>query len=219
MKLCCFRIFALLIFAFSSFSYAQSLGEFARQARAERERNPIARSRVITNDDITSDEPTAGLTKDGLDGTSKDAVRNDGKEPAPAEGSDVAEAGADKLKDGKDVSKAGRASAKERETEEAEIQKRTNEINRQYVDRVAALREKINTAQLDLAKFQRDQMESTNEFRRTLGVSPNPGTYDQQQRFFIEQITTQRGLINSLNSQLEDALESARHAGVPHVYD
>ncbi len=64
-------------------------------------------------------------------------------------------------------------SAKEHEEQELEIEKRTEEINQEYLDRIAAIRTQISTAQQELAKLQRDQVESTNEFQRTLGSSPN----------------------------------------------
>jgi hypothetical protein len=208
------RIFVLLIFALSSCAYAQSLGEVARNARAERERNPTPRARVITNDDIANQEPAAEPAQI----SSKDEVKDQSKGPAQAASSaDHANADAENLKSSTDDDKA--RSTKKHETEELEIQKRTKEINQQYLEQIVTLRAQINTAQQDLTKLQQDQVESTNQFRRTLGVSPNPYTYEQQQRFFMEQIEAQHKLINSLNSQLEDAQESARHAGVPHVYD
>ena len=77
----------------------------------------------------------------------------------------------------------------------------------------------INTAQMELAKLQRDQVESTNDFKRSAGTSPNIATYEEQQRMFNEQIEAQHNLIDNLKAQLEDAQEAARHAGVPHAYD
>jgi hypothetical protein len=41
----------------------------------------------------------------------------------------------------------------------------------------------------------------------------------EQQQSFNEQIKTQTDLITSLSSQLDDAKEAARHAGVPNASD
>ncbi len=123
--------------------------------------------------------------------------------PAPAEGTSKS-------------AKGEKDSAKEREHE---IQKRSDEINKVYLDRIAALRTQINTARMELAKLQLDQVESTNDFKRSAGASPNIATYEEQQRQFNEQIEAQHNLIDSLKGQLEDAQEAARHAGVPHAYD
>ena len=38
-------------------------------------------------------------------------------------------------------------------------------------------------------------------------------------RFIDEQLEAERNRIVTLNSQLDDAHEAARHAGVPHAYD
>jgi hypothetical protein len=72
---------------------------------------------------------------------------------------------------------------------------------------------------MQLAKLQSDQINSTNEFKRTAGMSPTLNEYEAQQREFIEHIEAQKTLITSLNGQLEDAREAARHAGVPHASD
>jgi hypothetical protein len=181
------------------------------------------RAKVITNDDIASSEPTAIPAKGSSNDAFQDGAKKEGEETtqaaSSAEGENKGTIAENDTPAGKDSVKNRTDPAKEREAQELETQKRTNEINQRYLDRIAAVRVRLNAAQLELAKLQRDQVESTNEFTRTLGVSPNPGTYDQQQRLFIQQIEAQRNLINSLNSQLEDAKELARHAGVPHATD
>jgi len=50
-------------------------------------------------------------------------------------------------------------------------------------------------------------------------MSPTYSEYESQQREFNTQIEAQKSLITSLNSQLDDAREAARHAGVPHATD
>jgi hypothetical protein len=210
------RVLALLIVAFSISSYAQSLGDVARQLRAERQRSKVPHARVITNDDIASSEHDSALPNEA----SQDGAGKEGEVAAPAANQTTdTDAATGEPRNGKTGDKARKDPVNEREAQEIETQKRTQEINQRYLERIAAIRAQIKTAQQEMAKLQRDQVESTNEFRQTLGVSPNPATYEQQQRILTEQMEAHRDLIHSLNSQLEDAEESARHAGVPHASD
>jgi len=202
MNLRCLRIPILLILAFSIPCYGQSLGDVARKIRAERQEQG-SHPTVITNDDLESTEPAPAVSPNAF----QNETKSESEENAPAANS--AEGMSKSAKSAKD-------SAKERERE---IQKRSDEINKVYLDRIAALRTQINTARTELAKLQLDQIESTNDFRRTVGASPNIATYEEQQRQFNEQIEAQHNLIDSLKGQLEDAQEAARHAGVPHAYD
>lgn len=215
-SLCCLPVFALFIVAFSLSSHAQSLGDVARQVRAERQKNNVPHARTITNEDIADPERDSSQTKEASQEVSKDEGE---AVPATADPTTGAEAVTAEPKTGKSNGKAKLDPAKEREAREAETQKRTKEINQHYLDRIAAVRAQINTAQLELMKLQKDRMDSTNAYQQTLGVSPPPYAYEQQQRALIEQMEAHRELILSLNSQLEDAEESARHAGVPHPSD
>ena len=202
MKLGWLSIFAVLILAFPVYSHAQSLGDVARQVRAERQARKTPHAKVITNDDIATsaprEEPVASVP---------DATPSDGPARDSGTGAATAKSG------GKQAKATGR------DEQELERQARTQEINQGYTDKIAGLRKQISTAQSDLEKLQRDQAESSFQFQRTLGVSPTPGAYEQQQRLFTTQIEEQRNRITSLNSQLEDAQEAARHAGVPHATD
>jgi chromosome segregation ATPase len=185
------RILGLLILATSISASAQSLGDVARQARAEREQSGVPHSKVFTNDDIASHQPASNAQKKAND----------------APGTEEAK----KL--------AHKAQPKDRAAQESETDERTKEINKEYRDRIAAVRAQLATAQQQLAKLQLDQVESTNSFQRSVGTSPNIATYEQQQREFKDQIEAQRNAITGLNSQLEDVQEAARHAGVPHALD
>ncbi len=191
---------AFLILAFSIPSPAQSLGDVARQLRAEEQKCGSPHPNVITNDDIASSEPAPAPTK---------KTENKGEETATA----------NSAKGTKSSANAGKDATKERESQELATDQRSEEINKEYLDRIASIRTQINTAQQELAKLQLDQVESTNDFQRTLGTSPTPGEYAEQQHVFSGQIQSHRDLINNLNSQLEDAKEAARHAGVPHATD
>lgn len=202
MNLRCSRIPVLLILAFSIPCYGQSLGDVARQIRAERQEQG-SHPRVITNDDLESTESAPAISPNPY----QNETGNESQENVPATNSAV---GVDKS------TKGGNDSANQRERE---IQKRSDEINKVYLDRIAALRMQINTARTELTKLQLDQVESTNDFKRSAGASPNIATYEEQQRQFNEQIQAQYNLIDSLKGQLEDAQEAARHAGVPHAYD
>jgi ribosome-binding protein aMBF1 (putative translation factor) len=202
----------------------------ARQSRAELQQSR-QHPRVITNDDLsspaTAPAPSRNASPETSSGTSSGTQAKDG-EAAPS--ADASTDGAKKSVDSENKpqeraanSKASDGSSsdpkKEAEARELETEARTQKINQQYLDRIAAIRDKIGTAQKELARLQRDQVESTIQFQKSVGSSPSVMEYEQQQRLFNEQIDTQRNLIISLNLQLEDAQESARHAGVPHSSD
>jgi DNA-binding transcriptional regulator YiaG len=213
------RIPALLILAFSVSSHAQSLGDVARQFRAERQQSGWpSHPKVFTNDDIQTRASAAVPAKDA------DAEQDVAKDASQdGSGSDAAAAAksensGDDAKPSKSA-KAGKGSANTREERELATDKRTEEMNQAYLTRIAAIRTQIGTTQQELAKLQVDQVESTNEYRRSLGTSPNVGTYAEQQSLLNEQIQAHRDLLNTLSSQLEDAEEAARHAGVPHPSD
>jgi hypothetical protein len=219
MSLRCLRIPALLILAFPLLAHAQSLGEVARQLREERQQSGASQLKVYTNDDVVSRsseaapaEPTAES-----DDSFKAQSSKDGEPTAKTESS--AEAGKEAGSKTAAAGKSNPSKEKTREQRELELDKRTEEINKHYLDRIADIRAQIAAAQQEVARLQRDQVESTNQFQRTSGTTPSIPEYQEQQRLFNEQIATQRNLIVSLSSQLDDAQESARHAGVPHATD
>jgi hypothetical protein len=222
------RIVSLLMFvlctgAFPIALHAQSLGEVARQIRAERSRES-SHARVFTNEDIASAEPAAAPKKAADSDASADAAKGEDKETAAdATSKDSAKkaspAEADEATPDKSGKKTEKSSAKDREAQELETQKRTKEINEHYTERITTLRAQIYAAEQELARLQRDQVESTAEFHRSAGASPGIPVYEQQQRLFDEQIESQRTQIKNLNAELEDAQEAARHAGVPHASD
>jgi len=195
MNLRCLPSLAVIVVAVSVFSQAQSLGDLARQLRAERQQSGTPQTKVFTNDDIASSAPAPapGAFKPGTE--IKDG--NDGLQGPPA----------------------AAQPAKSAKPSMSETDKRIDEINHRYLDRIAELQKKIDIAQQEVARLQQEQAANTFEYRRTLGVFPNPGAYVEQQQSFNEQIKTQTDLITSLSSQLEDAKEAARHAGVPNASD
>jgi len=195
MNLRCLPSLAVMILAVSVCSQAQSLGDVARQLRAERQQSGTPPTKVFTNDDIASSAPAPapGAYKPGTE--IKDG--NDGLQGPPT--------AAQPAKSAKPIM--------------SETDKRIDEINHRYLDRIAELQKKINMAQQEVARLQQEQAANTFEYRRTLGVFPNPGAYVEQQQSFNEQIKTQTDLITSLSSQLDDAKEAARHAGVPNASD
>jgi len=111
-------ILALLALSFPLSAFAQSLGEVARETRAERLKSGVPPARVLTNDDIAREPHSPSDNADA---------------PLPSD-----------AKDAKPSSSAP-------EARELETQRRTAEINRRYMERIAALRSQINTANLDLA--------------------------------------------------------------------
>jgi len=215
------RILALLILALSIASYAQSLGDVARQVRAEHQKPGVLHAKVITNEDLEREAdaaPPENVSKDEDKDVagSASAAQSASSAADPTKGANSA---IEEPKTGKNSDKAPKKPVNEREARELETEKRSQELNRVYVNRIIDLRKKIDTAQVELAKLQQAQADNNFEFRRTAGLSPYPSEYAAQQRTFNEQIEAQRNLINSLNFQLVDAQEAARHSGVPHAYD
>jgi len=191
---------ALLILAVPVFSQTQSLGDLARQVRAERQQCEGSQPKVYTNDDLVH--------------SSGDAATRESKEIYKQESDLAADTGKTAKKD-----KNAATPDKEHKEREAELQARTDEINQQYLGKIAAIRAQIVTAQQTLAQLQRDQVESSFQFQRSSGTSPSILEYQQQQTLFNDQIEAQRKSIVDLTSQLEDAQEAARHAGVPNATD
>jgi hypothetical protein len=175
---------------------------------------------VITNDDLPAHKEAAAITTEANDSS---APEDESSKAAPGKKDATAKEGEDKAKPEKDKAQAKKEEKKDpqqlREEKERETQKRSEEINKRYTDRIEALHQQINAAQIQLTKLQTQQVDNTNSFKRTAGMSPTLNEYEAQQRSFDEQIAAQRELITSLNSQLEDAREAARHAGVPHALD
>ena len=172
----------------------QSLGDVARQHRAERQHGGSSSRKVYTNDDLG---PSAAEVQ------AKPAEGDE--QPSQAEPASTVQS-----------ADAGASEKDETAKKEAELQKRTQEVNQQYTDKILGIRAQIATAKKELERAQHDQIESTNQFRSTNGISPSIYEYQEQQRQFQQQIETQKSLIASLSAQLEDAQEAARHAGVPH---
>jgi hypothetical protein len=220
----CMLAFLFLALPLSSPAQSsQSLGDIARQLRSERQQSGAPHTKVITNDDIESRDRAHG--RNAAKRTTNDAAQDEAEKHSEETAGVNSREGAKQETESSGEPKHAKASgkkedaAKESEAQELETEKRTEEINKVYRDRIAAIRTQIYTAQQELATIQRDQIVSSNDFQRSYGTAPNVGAYDAQQRLFNEQIEAHRTSINTLNSQLEDAEEAARHAGVPHASD
>jgi len=212
-------VLALLVLSYPLFSHAQSLGDVAREVRMEKQKTGAPHAKVITNDDLEAPAPAEEVTtpeKDAAAGTTPSPAA---KDAALKDAADATKPEADAKPEPSKAQPAKKDPEKERELRELETQKRSDELNKRYTDRITAIHEQINAAQMQLAKLQSDQINSTNEFKRTAGMSPTLNEYEAQQREFIEHIEAQKTLITSLNGQLEDAREAARHAGVQHASD
>ena len=204
MSLRCLRIPALLVLALPLVAQTQSLGDLAREFRSERQQSGASQPKVYTNDDVVTPSGDAAPAVESNDQSSND---QSGQEGQPA-GKAAAPAAKAKL-----------SPEKAREQRELELDKRTQQLNQVYLDKIASIRAQISAAQQEIARLQRDQVESSFEFQRSSGTNPSVLDFQEQQRTFNEQIAAQRELLVSLGSQLEDAQESARHAGVPHATD
>jgi hypothetical protein len=189
---------ALLILAIPMSAQSRPLGDLARELRAERAQSGV-RPKVWTNEDLMTS--------------------SSGKAPAApsAEGKQDAQEQPPVASPGKAADNSGTVAETGPATKQAEPQKSPQDVNQKYLDKIAGLRTQIAAAQQDLARLQRDQVESTNQFRYSNGTAPGLYEYQSQQRLFEEQIEAQRKLIVELNQQVEDAQEAARHAGVPHA--
>ena len=176
---------ALLVFATGLFAQQSANQSLGDVAR--KLRTGHGSRKVYTNDDL------AGSAKDDAD-----------EQPGAAASAKAVSA------------PAGDAAAKDEaaKKEEDELQKRTDEINKQYTDKIAGIKTQIATTKQDLERLQRDQIESTNQYRSSNQTSPSIYEYQEQQRQIQQQMESDRNQIASLNAQLEDAQEAARHAGV-----
>ena len=220
------RLLLLLIVSVPLVSHAQSLGDVARDIRAEKEKNSTAHARVITNDDISTPPPVEEAKPESTeaDASAKGATKKDTpdkdaatKDSTKADKNPGEEQPAEAAKE--KAAKAAKDSEKERLQREKELQKSTEEINKRYIDRITVIRDQINTAKLQLAKLTAEEIEYTNQFHRYSGTNPTILDYQQHEREINDQMEAQRTLITTLGSQLEDAKEAARHAGVPHATD
>jgi hypothetical protein len=124
-------VLALLALLSPAFSYAQSLGDVAREARTERQKSGVPHPKVITNEDLA--EPAAAQE---VDVSKKASAQN------PA-----ADAGHRTVKQDSDKEKA-----------ELEAEKRTAAINKSYLERIGDLRRRITAAQLQVEKLKGEYM-------------------------------------------------------------
>jgi hypothetical protein len=201
-------ILALLILSIPVFSCAQSLGDVARETRAEEQKDGAPHPKAITNDDIAR-----ARERD----TSAEAAKPSSAAMQAGKPSDTDAA---ELKNAKPSARPKSDTTKKQEAQEPEAQQRTGEINKNFLDRIALLRQQINTARMEVTKLQGD-------YEGDWDMPPyTEGDYafrELQRQAFNQHISdlieTQRKFIASLESQLNDVQEAARHAGVPHATD
>jgi hypothetical protein len=206
--------------SFPAFSYAQSLGDVARQSRAEEHNSGAPHPKVITNEDIADSAPAreGGGVKDPPPRNSVTKNEAAGTQSSVSAGEPESK---DILRPPKTGSSKRPEITAEEEAQERETQQHTDEINKYYLDRIAALRDQINSAQLDLASLQGDFENRWNMWER---YPPADVHFRELQALGFNQhvselIEAQRGLIAGMESELQDVQEAARHAGVPHATD
>jgi chemotaxis protein histidine kinase CheA len=201
----------LPILSIPVFCRAQSLGDVARETRVEEqkaEQKIGVPPKVITNEDVAPPAQTQASESSEASETSETSASPSAAAAAP---------------DGQPAGqpRETNAAASGAETKEREVQQRTDEINRRYLDRIAALRDEIGSAQTELTRLQGDY-----ENRWTIPERYPPGDIHFRELQALasnnqvsELIEAQRKRIASLNARLEDVKEEARHAGVPHATD
>jgi chromosome segregation ATPase len=171
---------------------AQSLGEVARKLREERREHPGPQLKVYTTEDLETPSEEAAI--EGQEGAKTEASAAGKEAPAAKKG-------------------------KKKPTLEEQMQQRSEEINKKYRDRIAKIRDQISQTQKDLEKLKRDRLATTYQFRTSNGISPSIYEYQAEMKSYEAQIEADNKQLESLKSDLEDAQEQARHAGVPHAYD
>jgi hypothetical protein len=195
--------FALLS---SGFSYAQSLGEVAREIRAEKQTSRVQQSKVVTNEDLEKLAPT----QEG-DVTNEGGAKAPGGNGKPAVTATTQPAMTDRGDHPK------QSAMEDRNAQERERQRRTEEINQSYMYRIAMLRDQIHAVELELAKLQESY-----ETRWDFPLSDIPFRESKAllfNRHVDDVMEEERKLIANLKSQLAATQEEARHAGVPHATD
>jgi hypothetical protein len=197
------RVFFLLTVAVTTATaqmQTEPLGDVARDLRAERAGKP--KLKVYTNEDVSTRKPPVPIVEEESAKSAKEAGD--------------AEAATDEKRAKAESPKAeGEAKAKAKDkAEENDPDRRAREIDQHYAEKIASIREKIAKAQDEILRIQRDQFDSTAAYRRSLGTGPIATVYLQEQEAMNDQIDAQKKLVETLNAQLEDTLEEARHAGV-----
>lgn len=198
MRRCRVAICVLMISIFPLAAYAQSLGEVARKLRQERREHGNLHLKVYTNEDLETP-----------------AERSAENAPQPSAQPSTSAESTEKTGAQQAAGKAG----KKQLTPEEKMDKETAEINKKYIDRIEKIRQQIQKNQDEVASLQRDQIQTTSQFRSTNGISPSIYQYQQQMRMFAKKLKAAREQLVSLKAQLEDAQDAARHAGVPHATD
>lgn len=108
--------------------------------------------------------------------------------------------------------------ASKRSKPELSVQQRSEAIDRPYLKRIATLRDQVSYAKLELVKLQGGLL-GTNTQSSAASTSNYIPASEIQTSDMAGLIEAQRALITSLETQLEDALELARHAGIRRATD
>lgn len=212
----CLLVLALLFLALPTLSNAQALGDVAREVRAEKQESGSPEPRVITNADLVK----SGESETAKEARTQRSAVDESAKPQSSVGEADKTAAGDAAKPVSGVRLKNDA-AESQDAPELKAQQRTEEINQKYLDRIAALRGKINSAQQDLDKLQDSYQdrwiipdrypEPERSFRETQAM-----TFNQH---LTELIEAQAKAVERLKSQMNDLKEEARHAGVPHATD
>jgi len=166
-------------------AYTQSLGDVARETRAEEEKVGVPHPKVITNDDIgqspQAHEEDADATKPPSSARETDkATEKDATEPKNVKPSEYSE----------------RAPGKEQEAKELQTQRRTDEINKYYQSRIDSLRDQLNAEQLELGKLEGDRLDAYND----ITSADNTGRLTSANSLNLAQYDTR---MDSLNDQID----------------
>jgi len=134
----CLITLTLLVLSFPCFSHAQSLGEVAREARAEKQASGSEQPKVITNEDIVK--------------------------PVPTQERDITKEGVEKIPEVVGTEHPKRSSNEDLRAHELERQRRTNEINQRYMVRIATLRDQIKAMESQVEKLRASYEPTDNDY-------------------------------------------------------
>jgi hypothetical protein len=178
--------------------FSQSLADLARQERARKSREGKT-GKVFTNDDIRSSAPSPPA-------------------PAPTAAKDIqgkpSEAPAKEAADGKDA-KTPAAGGKEEPKPPEDSAKKQAELEKQYRDRFAKLREALAYEEKKLDVMQRELSLMQTQYYSDPNVAMREQTFRGQINQRTQEIEQQKAAVDKSKQAISDLEEELRKKGLP----